>query len=108
MKNTIDSHELIGFICLPYGSILNLNDVIGFQWNPPPGDDLELPPGYIHFRNGETKSISAGDAWVLQDFLRENATTIKSSIDNGFERHTARVEEKKKKEAEKKKEEMKK
>lgn len=68
------------FIVLPFCSAIRLSDVIGFDFNPPIQKDSDLTVcGYVHFRNGQSKSICAGDSFALAEFFAANCASISPS-----------------------------
>jgi hypothetical protein len=95
-------------LVLPYGSVVDYQEIVGFDFNPPPGDDLDVPPGYVHFRNGQTKPILPGDAWVLMNWFKSETAIPENCImqlkrSDAFETRLKAAEERNKRLAEERK-----
>ncbi len=80
---------------LPFGSVIDLNEVVSFHHNPPTELSCDVPPGYVTFKNGKTESILPGDAFSLREYLVKEAAGDCLPVSQEWANRLAAIEAKK-------------
>lgn len=84
-------------LVLPFGAVIESDDIVSFQFNPPPEKSTDLPPGYVLFRNGESISLLPGDALALRNYYDTSTEYFEVSEPDEFKERLEAIELKKSK-----------